>query len=110
MTEIHGIAGAPYNTPQVRKKMPEPFARPVIDLDGGRRVKRRWADISVLRLQEGDTVAGFGVVDTIEESILVPKDGGTVRWVVALTNKLGERRDFPGHERVYAFVPERVKP
>lgn len=131
MTELHGIVGAPYETPQVRKKIPAPFSRERIDLDSSTRVKRNWAkDTSVMHLKVGDTVAGFGVLHEVKQrmcyedmdgNILVEKseqltalldecDTLRVRWDVTLTNAIGDRRVYSGHDRVYAFVPEQVNP
>lgn len=87
--------------------MPAPFTRPLIDLDGGRRVKRTWQDISVLKVKEGDTVAGFGTVDAVSEFIQVADhtNDATI-WRVRLHNVVGEHQDFRGEQRVFAFTPE----
>lgn len=102
--ELHGVTGKPYNTPQVRKKMPPPFSRNRIDLDGGRRVKRDWTDISVLKVKKGDTIAGFGTVEAVSEFIQI-NDASNVPsvWRVRLYNVMGDYQDFPGEQRVFAF-------
>lgn len=113
--EIHGITGAPYSTPSVRKKLPAPHSRNRIDLDGGSRVKRSWQDTSVLDLSNGDMVSDFGlVVEDPEEIMQIPtvdqmsgEVPGRPVWLIRLTNLLGVTRDYPGHERVYAFVKEK---
>jgi hypothetical protein len=113
MTEIHGIAGAPYQTPGVRKKLPAPFERSRVDLDGGRRVKRSWKDISVLEVKRGDTVSGFGVVSETVEFVNIPTVAadseevpGRPYWRFRLHNVLGDYQDYPGEQRVYAFTPD----
>ncbi len=112
--ELHGITGAPYKTPQVRKKLPAPFARPVIDLDGGRHRKRSWKDTSVLDLRKGDVVSGYGKVDVVEESIRVSpafdEDNPADVWRVRVYNVMGAFHDFGGHDRVYAFTVDDDQP
>lgn len=105
--ELHGVTGAPYKTPSVRKKLPAPFTRSAIDLDGGRRVKRSWKDTSVLKVKKDDIVADFGKVLAAHEFIQHP-DGhqAPTIWRVRLHNVMGEYRDFPGEQRVYAFTPD----
>lgn len=112
MTEIHGVTGAPYKTPQVRKKIPAPHARQRIDLDGGRAVKRSWKDTSVLDVKVGDIVASIGRIEATKEIIVIPAvgDDGDVSWVVQLTNVAGDRVDLFGHQRVYAFTPDKDQP
>lgn len=110
IVELHGVTGSPYKTPQVRRKLPDPFTRQRIDLDGGRRVKRTWQEVSVTVLKQGDTVAGFGTVDAVSEFIRAPQDGSLddelVVWRVRLYNVMGDYQDFPGEQRVFAFAPE----
>ncbi len=110
--ELHGIAGAPYDTPNVRKKLPAPFSRDRIDLDGGRKVKRVWQDLSVAKLKKGDTVAGFGVVEAVSEFVRVPDnfdpDLASDVWKIRLFNVMGDYQDFPGEQRVFVFAPERA--
>lgn len=105
MNEIHGVTGKPYDTPGVRRKLPDPHQRPRIDLDGGRRVKRSWKDTSVLDVQAFDTVAGFGIVAEIDVKFraLVDDPEQESLWLARLTNVLGEIRDYGGEQRVYAF-------
>lgn len=117
--ELHGVTGAPYKHPEVRKRMPDPFTRPSIAVGGGaKQIKRSWQDVSVTALQPGDTVAGFGSVDhTVEftnveqvweaggweqggEDILVDRQV----WTVRVFNVMGEHTDYPGEQRVYAFA------
>lgn len=114
MTEIHGVTGKPYAHPEVRRKLPEPYARQRIDLDGGKRVKRRWQDVSVFAVAKGDIVANFGLVaEDPEEIVNIPgarePDEFGPRWSVKLVNVDGVEQVFPGHERLYAFAPEGVK-
>lgn len=111
--ELHGVAGAPYKTPQVRKKLPAPFARPRIDLDGGRHVKRSWQDLSVLLVKKGDTVAGFGTVAERVEFVNIPDREGFSAprpdnpvWRVRLYNVVGDWKDYPGEQRVFVFARE----
>lgn len=101
--ELHGITGAPYKHPQIRRKMPAPFVRPSISLDGHYRVKRVWQDTAVCDLVEGDTVAGFGTVEAKAEFIQVSADEV---WRIRLYNVMGEWKDFPGYDRVFAFSKE----
>lgn len=105
--ELHGVTGKPYSHPQVRKKLPAPFSRQRIDLDGGRHVKRTWQDLAVTKVKKDDIVAGFGRVDSVHETIIAG-DGKHVltRWTVRLTNVLGDYQDYPGEQRVYVFAPE----
>lgn len=106
------IGGAPYQTPQVRRKLPAPFSRPRIDLDGGRRVKRAWQDTSVTDIKAGDTVAGFGTVASVREYVSVDhcgQDNPAVQvptWQIRLFNVFGEARTYPGEQRVFAFSQE----
>lgn len=114
MTEIHGVTGKPYAHPEVRRALPEPHQRQRIDLDGGRRVKRRWQDCNIFAVAKGDIVANFGLIaEKPEEIINIPGEGEIgafhAQWSVKLTNVDGVEKIFPGHERVYAFAPEGVK-
>jgi hypothetical protein len=119
--ELHGVTGKPYSHPNVRRKMPAPFTRPLIDLDGGSRVKREWKDLSVTKIEKGDTVAGFGLVagkaefidvnnmewETDEEDredVLVDRPV----WRIRLFNIMGDYQDFPGEQRVFVFAPVRT--
>jgi hypothetical protein len=112
--EISGVAvNNPRNVPGVRKKIPTPFTRPRIDLDGGRHVKREWRDVAVHELNKGDTVAGFGTVGGTAEFIKAPEfalaEGeteGEVTWRIRLFNVMGDYQDFPGGHRVFAFAKE----
>lgn len=112
MTNIEGILASPsqHKVPGVRRKIPTPFSRPRIDLDGGRRVKRSWQDLPVHAVKKGDTVAQFGTVaaDPVE-FISTPELGAThgdVAWRIRLYNVMGEHQDFPGGYRVFAFAVE----
>lgn len=105
--ELQGVTGAPYKTPSVRRKLPAPFTRSRIDLDGGRRIKRSWKDVSVLKIKRGDIVAEFGRVEAQSEFITHIDDmPAPIRWRVRLYNVMGEYRDFPGEQRVFAFTPD----
>lgn len=110
--DLQGVAvDNPRNVPGVRKKIPTPFSRPRIDLDGGRHVKRAWRDIAVHEVKKGDTVAGFGTVAWSSEFIKTPELGeteGEVTWRVRLYNVMDDYQDFPGGHRVFAFAPEPV--
>lgn len=44
------------------KKIPTPFSRPRIDLDGGSREKRDWQWVNAFDLQVDDIIAGEGIV------------------------------------------------
>src|ERR1051325_1652590 len=52
--------------PRIRSRMPTPYQRPSIDLDGARSVKREWKQIPVLHVLVGDNVPGIGVLTEIE--------------------------------------------
>lgn len=108
--DITGVAvNNPRNVPGVRKKIPTPFTRPRIDLDGGRHVKRGWRDVAVHELAKGDTVAGFGTVAGVSEFISTPEFGqvnGDVVWRIRLFNIMGDFQDFSGEHRVFAFAKE----
>lgn len=110
MEHLSGVAvDNPRNVPGVRKKIPTPFSRPRIDLDGGRHVKRSWQDLGVHEVKKGDTVAQFGTVAGTSEFISAPKLGetsGDVDWRIRLFNVMGDYQDFPGGHRVYVFAPE----
>lgn len=110
---IEGILANPaqHKVPGVRRKIPTPFSRPRIDLDGGTRVQRSWQDLAVHEVKKGDTVAQFGTVaaDPVE-FIRTPELGrteGDVTWRIRLYNVMGDYQDFPGQHRVFAFAPER---
>lgn len=114
---IEGIVGAPYKTPQVRRKVPV-FSRPSITVGGGAgAVKRTWRDIPVFEVKVGDNVAGFGIVAEKNENINVnPKQFLTAFveseealmkvWTVKLINVMGDSREYPGEDRVFAFTSD----
>lgn len=117
--ELEGVLTRAHDVPQVRRKLPSPFSRPRVDLDGGRRVKRTWADVSVLDVRAGDTVANFGKVSERAEFINVTHGDLSLRdvvtsiddktipiWRVRLYNVMGDYQDFPGEQRVFAFTAE----
>jgi hypothetical protein len=123
--ELHGVTGSPYKHPEVRRKMPAPFTRSRVDLDGGRRAKREWQDVNISDIKAGDTVAGFGTVDAVSEFVNVETEyyeepgcgcchgGEDIHlererpvWRIRLFNVMGEYRDFPGEQRVFAFARE----
>ncbi len=107
--ELHGVTGSTYKHPNVRKKLPPPFTRNRIDLDGGRQVKRSWQDLSVVKVKKDDIVADFGRVEAVSEFIRVHEGiGGDDVWRVRLFNVMGEYRDFRGEQRVFVFAPEPV--
>lgn len=122
--ELHGVTGPIYKHPNVRKLLPAPFTRSRIDLDGGQHVKRAWQEISVAKVKEGDTVAGFGrVAHVIEftnipakfaiatsggESEYVAPDPDQPFWRIRLHNVMNDYQDFPGEQRVLVFAPEPV--
>lgn len=108
--ELHGVTGAPYKTPQVRRKLPAPFTRDRIDLDGAR-VKRSWKDVAVTEVKKNDVVADIGRIETVVESIELPGLGTDeplrdMPWRVRLYNVVGQYWDFPGNQIVYAFTPD----
>lgn len=110
--EIHGVTGAPYKTPQVRKKLPSPHQRDRIDMDGGTRVKRSWQDISVLKIQKDDIVSGVGRIAAVSEYLAVPdqqalaREDYEVTWTITVSNVMGDMFTFHGGQRVYAFTRE----
>jgi hypothetical protein len=105
--ELHGITGAPYKHPQVRRTTPV-FQRQRIDLDGGRRVRRTWQDTAVCDLKKGDTVPGLGTVESTVEFISVERaDEGLMPWRIRVYNVFGEYKDFPGEQRLFAFAAEK---
>lgn len=110
--ELTGVVGAPPSHPRVQRKLPSPFTRHRIDLDGGRQVKRAWQHISVLEVKKGDTVAGFGTVEVVAEFVRNTDENGKadqsgpVNWRIRLYNVMGDYRDYPGHERVFAFTKD----
>jgi hypothetical protein len=111
--ELHGVTGKPYATPQIRRKLPAPFSRSRIDLDGGRRAKRDWKDVSVLHVKEGDTIANFGTVAHRVEFVNIPDRESFSSpapehpvWRVRFYNVVGDWKDYPGEQRVFAFVKE----
>lgn len=106
--ELHGVTGAPYKHPEVRKRMPAPHSRDRIDLDGGRQVKRSWKDTSVLKIVKGDVVAGFGRVESSVE--FLPKfTNEDLGWRVRLYNVEGVWKDFAGHDRLFTFSKDEKK-
>ncbi len=100
------IGGAPYRTPNVRRKLPAPFMRARIDLDGGRRVRRVWKDINVTEVKAGDTIANFGLVSEVVEFIEIENSDGLYPWRIRLHNVAGDYEDFPGEHQVFAFAPD----
>lgn len=111
--ELHGVTGSPYKHPEVRKKLPAPFARPMIDLDGGTHRKRSWKDTPVIDIKAGDVVADIGRVASVQEFIALPgSDLNAVQeqqvefWRVRITNVFAEYWDFGGHQRLYAFTED----
>lgn len=111
--EIQGVTGKPYSVPKTRRALPQPFARQRIDVGGGSRVPRSWQDRSVLDVKQGDTVAEFGTVAERVEFVNIPDREGFSApapeapvWRVRLYNIMGDYRDYPGEQRVFAFVPQ----
>lgn len=108
--DITGVTGKPYKHPQVRRTVPI-HTRSRIDLDGGSRVKRSWRDTSVTNIVEGDTVADFGLIESVVEFVNVPDresfnseaPAPPPTWRVRFYNVMGDWRDFPGEQRVFAF-------
>lgn len=98
--ELHGVTGAPYKHPIVRRKIPAPFSRPSINATGGKPVKRSWKDTSIVDLKPGDTVADFGTVESSVEFINTDSD---MPWRVRVYNVMGDYRDFVGNDRVFSF-------
>lgn len=103
--ELHGVTGSPYSHSQTRRKMPAPFSRDSINV-GSSRDKRSWKDTSVLDIETDDTVADFGVVVQISDVYTVEYEDGraALTWGVRMRNALGEFRDYPGEQRVFAFT------
>lgn len=100
--ELHGVTGAPYKHPQIRRKTkPTPFSRDRIDLDGGRRAKRSWKETAIPDIVEGDVVADFGLVEHIVEFIRV--ENTEAPWLIRFYNPHGGWNDFRGEQRVFAF-------
>ncbi len=104
MTEIHGIAGAPYSTPQTRRKLPAPFQRPSITVGAAREIKRTWKDVAVVDLREGDVIAGFGKIASIEENVDIKRRPSA--WWFVISNVLHDVAVYGGHDRVFAFAGE----
>lgn len=112
--ELEGVVGSPYKHPEVRKKLPAPFARPSINLDGGIHRKRSWKDTPVTDLKPGDVVANLGRIATVEEHVEIPEIGPVQHdestmdgfWIFRITNVLGKHFDLPGYQRYYAFTED----
>lgn len=115
---IEGIVGSPYKTPQVRRKVPV-FSRPSITVGGGAgAVKRVWKDVPVVEVNVGDNVAEFGIVAEKVETVnvneklflrnFVDSDTSLAKvWTVKLINVMGDSREYPGEDRVFAFTPDK---
>lgn len=112
---LEGITGSPYKTPNVRKTIPKAYSRPSVSVGGGtgpRFVKRSWRDVKVTEVKEYDTVAEFGIVAEVEEVINIPQTidlrdiPDRPFWTVRLHNVMGETKDYPGHDRVFAFTAD----
>jgi len=54
----------PLNVPRIRRKIPSPFKRPSADL-GWPEVRREWQDVPSELIEEGDIVAGAGIVSRV---------------------------------------------
>lgn len=104
--EFQGVTGSPYRHPVTRRKIPAPFTRPTINSTGGKPVKRYWKDTKVTDLKRGDTVANFGLVESVVEFINDRPDDPAFQWRIRLYNVVGDYRDFPGSQRVYAFTAD----
>lgn len=105
---LHGISGAPYSHPNVRKKVPNPYQRPSISV-GGTQVKRQWAEVRVHDLAAGDVVPGVGLIADVREDITVPDhldDKTPIVWKVTITNAFGKTFTYPGEHTVMAYTPE----
>lgn len=100
--ELQGVTGAPYKHPITRRSKPAPFARPTINSTGGKPVKRYWKDTPVNDLKQGDTVADFGQVESVVPFIVQDP----YEWKIRLYNVVGDYKDFPGSQRVYAFTAD----
>lgn len=106
--DVQGVTGSPYKHPITRRKLPAPFTRPTISTSGGTPVKRFWKEVSILKVDKGDTVADFGVVQDRVEFINMPMDAAqdAREWRIRLYNVVGDYKDYPGHQRVYAFTED----
>ncbi len=106
MTEIKSVVvpgGAP--TPKVRKKLPDAFARPRIDLDAGR-IKREWKRIPVCNIVEGDIVPEVG---RVEEIVSAFSADGDEPYVITLCGAGGIAKRFPGTAEILVFAPENAR-
>lgn len=110
--ELHGVTGKPYKHPQVRRTVPT-FTRASISVGA---VRRSWKDTPVAELAVGDTVAQFGTLAEVSQFVRhdsVREDGGQdvlverPSWRVKVHNVMGETREYPGEQRVFAFTKDR---
>lgn len=89
------------SVPKVQKAAPAPFARPRIDLDGGRRIKREWRPVLACDIKEGDIIAELGQVTKVDQ--VVAGNGGALSWTVTVHAGLDNVRVYNGETSVFAF-------
>lgn len=63
--------GTPFTPGKGRpsKKMPTPFSRPRIEIGGDPKAKKDWQWLNAFELEEGDIIAGEGVVLEIKTQV-----------------------------------------
>lgn len=109
-----GLANLPLpQTPQVRKKLPAPHARPSITIGGGGAVRRIWRWVAAHRIQVGDVIPDLGRVSEVTVNSYVPPLGSgltpaqiasQVRWTVTITAGEGNTRTYHAAAEVWCFA------
>lgn len=110
ITVPSGNAGVP----QIRKKIPAPFARPSISV-GSSGPRREWRTVEAHQLKAGDIVPSVGRLASVHEEYYMPTAEEArameplavldhYKWDVTVRGVEGNTRVYQGHEPVFAFV------
>jgi hypothetical protein len=99
-----GVEHAPSATGRPSKKIPTPYSRPRIEIGGSaKKEKKDWRWISANELNEGDIIAGEGLVEEIKTQF---QQG--VEWRMYLrTPRYPHGTIVDGFKKYYAFTVEK---
>lgn len=108
MTAIEGFQLNSPRAPQVRKKMPAPFARPSITIGGSPIERKSWKTVQSQDIKVGDIVPGVGRVyevnEVVDRSVMLTSNPPQFPWTVTVKGGLGNVKTYQGGELVWAFT------
>ena len=89
--------------PRIQRKIPAPFQRPAISLDGAghQDTRRDWRTVIAADLHTGDTVPGIGQLVRIERNFDADSD---TPWTITVEGLHGTRCTYAGNTTVFAFT------